>query len=187
MKKKVDYFKHFKETFTILENNQFNVISDNYKEKLYAFIKELDKKNDSDFLEIIRNVFNYNISLFNTIDEEILFLRLKLINLNDTTIFSKNKHKIKEEILASNTEKNNINYNILKQYFQIISENNFDSKNEDFTKKIKNLTNENNQLSNKIDKLTREVSNLKEENDELMSSISWKITKPLRKLKKLQR
>ncbi|WP_455646109.1 glycosyltransferase family 2 protein [Methanosphaera sp.] len=184
--KKLDYIKHFQETFTILENNQFNKISDKYKEKLFAFIKMPGKKDDPDFLKIIRVVFGYNVKEFNTFEEELLFLRLKLINYNDTISFTKNKHKIKEEIMKLNIKTTNIiDQKILKEYFNIISKNNTSSTSEDFTKKIENVTNENNQLSNNIDELTKEISTIKEENDELMSSLSWKITKPLRKLKKL--
>lgn len=96
--KKYDYIKHFQDTFEVLEESNFNELSDRYKEKLFIFLQLRNNKEDRELFNIVHKIFGDNMNYYDNIVEELLFLRMNLINSNDKLIALKNYDDLRKEM-----------------------------------------------------------------------------------------
>ncbi|WP_288193359.1 glycosyltransferase family 2 protein [uncultured Methanobrevibacter sp.] len=187
--KKKDYITHFKETFNILNNHGFEVVSEKYKKYLFNFLNNPNNYNDLDLYDIVIDVFGNDESFKNYNDEFVFFKITHLLNLlkvSDSNDFFK---KVKSEFLIMDIESNCIIENNLKEEFNIVCEsNNINTCKLNLLQfEINNLKSENQKLNNNYKKLKNDNYYLRKLNNELLNSSSWKITKPLRTFKRIFR
>ena len=187
--KKKDYITHFKETFNILNNHGFEVVSEKYKKFLFNFLNNPNNYNDLDLYDIVIDVFGNDESFKNYNDEFVFFKITHLLNLlkvSDSNDFFK---KVKSEFLIMDIESNCIIENNLKEEFNIVCEsNNINTCKLNLLQfEINNLKSENQKLNNNYKKLKNDNYYLRKLNNELLNSSSWKITKPLRTFKRIFR
>ena len=176
--KKKDYITHFKETFNILNNHGFEVVSEKYKKYLFNFLNNPNNYNDLDLYDIVIDVFGNDESFKNYL--------LNLLKVSDSNDFFK---KVKSEFLIMDIESNCIIENNLKEEFNIVCEsNNINTCKLNLLQfEINNLKSENQKLNNNYKKLKNDNYYLRKLNNELLNSSSWKITKPLRTFKRIFR
>ena len=96
--KKYDYIKHFQDTFEVLEESNFDDLADRYKEKLFIFLGLKDNKSDRELFNIVHKIFGNNIDYYETISEELLYLRMNLIDTNNKDIAIKNYNNLRNEL-----------------------------------------------------------------------------------------
>lgn len=59
--KKYDFIKHYKDTFEILENEEFEDVSNRYMEKLALELNKNNIQEDKELQEIVRDIFSENV------------------------------------------------------------------------------------------------------------------------------
>lgn len=187
--KKIDYLNHYKQTFDILDKNQFTSISNIYKNSFINFFKIKERNHDQEYLNLVYETFpnleeyfdkdSYPYSYLSFIKEndevnsdefdDLIELKEEFITklmINDCFIDN-------DEIRYFNDKINKIRYDkefIRKSYTQIYS-------------KHEKEQEEYNQIKDDIDQLTEEIKQLNSSNEEILSSNSWKYTKFLRDIK----
>lgn len=193
-KKKYDYIKHFKESFDILKNNDFENTYENFKVIFTNYLKKRENYYDDDFKIIIPEVFGDLSEYFDTNSYDYAFIKNMIGNyelddvneeLND---FKSLKKDLFEETL---TNDHFIDYEKLKSYTSLINQNT--DKNTEIQllsfETLKTLETEVNEdyeyLNEKIDDIDTEISQLNKSNDSILSSKSWKSTEFLRSVKHL--
>lgn len=183
--KKHDYIKNFHDSFNILENGGLYNNACKYKEKLYQYMRIKDNREDKDLLDILRDVFNYSHEYFGNIDEEVLYLRLKLLNYDNEDVFIMSFNNLINDLKDINIKSDFlINHDILSEYVEILDkhENLLNTINYNLDE-FKELNEENKHLNDEILLYKNKNDELKKTNDSLTSSTSWKITKPLRMIR----
>lgn len=157
--KKLDYLEHFKETFRILEDNGFYNISQKYKERLILYLQLQNNRTDKELIQLVHEVFEEDDpQYFNNIEDEVLYLQIYLINKTNPLAYKTSIADVKEQLYNKVTT-DNVNYDIMKKYLEIMDKNY-----------------ENNEII---------VEKLKEENDNTKNSSSWKTTGFIRSIEKI--
>lgn len=180
--KKYDYIKHFRDSFNILEDAGLYVNACKYKEKLYAYLRLKDNRCDQELPGIIREVFGYNHEYFDNTDDEVLYLRLVLLNRDDEDTFKTGTDNLTLDLMNINIRKDFfIDHDVLDEYLKTVNEmNNTINYN---VNEFEELNEDNKHLNEEILLYKNKNDELKKENDSLTSSASWKITKPLRMIR----
>lgn len=157
--KKLDYLEHFKETFRILEDNGFYNISQKYKERLILYLQLQNNRTDKELIQLVHEVFeDDDPQYFNNIEDELLYLQIYLINNTNPIAYKTSIADVKEQLYMKVTT-DNVNYDIMKKYLEIMDKNY-----------------EDNEII---------VEKLKEENDNTKNSSSWKTTGFIRSIEKI--
>lgn len=157
--KKLDYLEHFKETFRILEDNGFYNISQKYKERLILYLQLQNNRTDKELIQLVHEVFeDDDPQYFNNIEDEVLYLQIYLINNTNPIAYKTSIADVKEQLYRKVTT-DNVNYDIMKKYLEIMDKNY-----------------EDNEII---------VEKLKEENDNTKNSSSWKTTGFIRSIEKI--
>ncbi|MGI6565068.1 glycosyltransferase [Methanosphaera sp.] len=157
--KKLDYLEHFKETFRILEDNGFYNISQKYKERLILYLQLQNNRTDKELIQLVHEVFeDDDPQYFNNIEDEVLYLQIYLINNTNPIAYKTSIADVKEQLYMKVTT-DNVNYDIMKKYLEIMDKNY-----------------EDNEII---------VEKLKEENDNTKNSSSWKTTGFIRSIEKI--
>lgn len=157
--KKLDYLEHFKETFRILEDNGFYNISQKYKERLILYLQLQNNRTDKELIQLVHEVFeDDDPQYFNKIEDEVLYLQIYLINNTNPIAYKTSIADVKEQLYMKVTT-DNVNYDIMKKYLEIMDKNY-----------------EDNEII---------VEKLKEENDNTKNSSSWKTTGFIRSIEKI--
>ena len=157
--KKLDYLEHFKETFKILEDNRFYNTSQKYKERLILYLKLQNNRTDKELIQLVHVVFEEDDpQYFNNIEDEVLYLQIYLINKTNPLAYKTSIADVKEQLYKKVTT-DNVNYDIMKKYLEIMDKNY-----------------EDNEII---------VEKLKEENDNTKNSSSWKTTRFIRSIEEI--
>ncbi|MDD6286392.1 MAG: glycosyltransferase [Methanobacteriaceae archaeon] len=157
--KKLDYLEHYKETFRILEDNGFYNISQKYKERLILYLQLQNNRTDKELIQLVHEVFeDDDPQYFNNIEDEVLYLQIYLINNTNPIAYKTSIADVKEQLYMKVTT-DNVNYDIMKKYLEIMDKNY-----------------EDNEII---------VEKLKEENDNTKNSSSWKTTGFIRSIEKI--
>ena len=157
--KKLDYLEHFKETFKILEDNRFYNTSQKYKERLILYLKLQNNRTDKELIQLVHDVFEEDDpQYFNNIEDEVLYLQIYLINKTNPLAYKTSIADVKEQLYNKVTT-DNVNYDIMKKYLEIIDKNNEDN--------------------------TIIVEKIKKENNIIKNSSSWKTTGFIRSIEKI--
>lgn len=156
--KKLDYLEHFKETFKILEDNGFYNTSQKYKERLILYLQLQNNRTDKEIIQLVHEVFEEDDpQYFNNIEDEVLYLQIYLINKTNPLAYKTSIADVKEQLYKKVTT-DNVNYDIMKKYLEILDKNNKD--NEIIVEKLKN---ENNNTKNSSSwKTTRFIRSIEE-------------------------
>ena len=157
--KKLDYLEHFKETFKILEDNRFYNTSQKYKERLILYLQLQNNRTDKELIQLVHDVFEEDDpQYFNNIEDEVLYLQIYLINKTNPLAYKTSIADVKEQLYNKVTT-DNVNYDIMKKYLEIIDKNNEDN--------------------------TIIVEKIKKENNIIKNSSSWKTTGFIRSIEKI--
>lgn len=168
--KKVDYIKHFKETFKVLEEGGLSNLSNKYKEKLALYLKLNRNRNDQELHDIVWEIFVEN-NYYDKYKERLFNLRTpKIIEEYDTTNSEETYKTVKNGFYNMNFVGNYfISYEMMDKYLglsQTVS--NTDDKTT--IEKINNtLQNRREELSIQKEELINKCDNLTEINKDLDS------------------
>ncbi len=171
--KKLDYICHFKKTFEILEKAKYNNTLLMYKKELFRHLNSNNNEKDKDYYHIIKKVFGVNYFEVEFQDEYNLFLIVQLLNQIESEEFKNIKNKI-QNLNINSTEF--IPSKILSKYNAVLKSETLEEY------KLNNYITE---IKKKNEKLKKENKKLKKKQEEILNSKSWKITKPLRKIKNI--
>ena len=181
--KKLHYICHFKKTFDILEEANYTDILSLYKKELFKYLNLYNNKKDKDYYYIVKKVFG-DINYFKGEFEEIyiLFLINQLLNqIESENDFKNIKNKI-ENLNINNKEsiqRKILNYNVLLNS-ETFEEYKYNSYINNLKEEYNEILNENKKLRKKNEELNKKLIKIEKVNNNILSSNSWKITKPLR-------
>ncbi len=123
-RKKYDYIKHFKETFDILEAAGFNVMKENYVEKLVEFIKSFHNTYTKEIKDIVYDVFSDDEDILELVKDYFINPKISVIipvyNASDflhESIPSVLKQSLKEiELICVNDGSKDNSLEILEEF-----------------------------------------------------------------------
>lgn len=169
--KKLDFIKHYKETFKILEEAGFDDLSNRYKEKLEIHLRLNRNRNDQEMHDIVWELF-LDDSCYDTHKEKLFNLRVPNILDNfDNGNFKENHQIIKNSFFNMNFVADYfIPYDMLEKYFKILDSNEHKLK----KTSINTIININKTIKNKRKELTdnkTEISKYKNYLNEVNSSL----------------
>jgi glycosyltransferase involved in cell wall biosynthesis len=188
--KKRDYLMHYKQSFDVLDANNFTQMSDDYKETFISILKIKERNHDDEYVKILFEVFPDIDQYFRKDTYPYSYLSiLRPSEKSDTTVDIDKLLEQKEEFINTTLTNNEfieldkiIEYNnnlekvkddevfIQKSYSQINDRHNKEQK-------------EYEEIKDDMDKLSDEISKLEKSNNEILSSNAWKYTKFLRDIK----
>lgn len=185
-RKKLDYITHFKKTFDILEESNYTNSLSIYKKSLFQYLSSYDNEKDKDYYDIVNDTFGGMEYFKDDFKEEYyLFLLNQLLNQVNESNFKDIKEKV-ENLKIENYEF--IPSDLFIFYKNILYSETF--KEYDYINKLKKkheeLQLENKKLRKRNKKLNKKLKRLNKINKEILSSNSWKITKPLRSIRNLK-
>jgi hypothetical protein len=155
--------------FNFFDNAGFYESSYKYKQRLVGFITTIADEYKREYWKVIHKVFEEdNPNYFENLDAETAFLQLCIIDPN-SDYFSKAIGDVDKNLFKIYQKDGKIPESIMDKYSEILSNNKDDSIT--LSKDLFNF-------------FSKEIDDLKKENKRLLSSKSWKITAPLRKLKR---
>lgn len=160
--KKYDYMMHFKMTIDILEDNGFYDLAGRYKDQLVIFLSLNRNRSDDELLKIVHEIFeDGNNTFFEMQNEEMIYLRLCIINKDDEDALFNEFQTIKRALLEVTQMHTYFpDAMIIRKYVE-----------------VEKLIN-----SKSADDIMKQQRQL---NFEVSNSSSWKVTKPLRKTKSM--
>lgn len=182
LEKKEDYIKQYVEIFEIFKENELLM---KYKKEFIDYLSFKENMYDEDIMNIINE---YEIdSYFNENDYGYLIID-SIINPMKTK--NEDYFLIKECLFEQNTLENNyIEVNLLKEFIDISKKNNKYNTARYSMKKLKSMNDvyyqDTTGLFSEINQLKNDNIHYSNINKSILSSNSWKITKPLRLIKKL--
>lgn len=162
------------QSFLTIDTNNDNILSRNEINCLDYFIlrKEIDKilkgKNiDKKLSKLKNNTFypQYRTYINLSAEEKNYFKKRSLMKLMDYACAA--------------------SFNSFESLYKYLNSDNIDQI-EELYKNIAELKNENHYLKKELDEAKKQLKNVNNLNDELLNSKSWKLTKPLRKLKNIK-
>lgn len=190
-----NFFKVFKGVFDVFNEAGFDKVNHEFKNELMLYLNFADNSKDYGIYEVLLEVFGDDGSYFEDYKKEYdVFVAKQLLNhlvdnptseLYEETTESLDKldlprnSKVSNDllrrlyVLKSSEDVNQFLEGILKIDYMTL-----ETKYDKLVKKNKKLKKENSQLQKKYKKS-------KKFNDELLSSSSWKLTKPLRAFKRV--
>ena len=190
--KKYDYIMHFKDTFDILKNNEFDNAFEGYKKEFVNYLIFENNLKDSDIRKIVPEIFENIKEYYNEEDYGYNYISIIYNNQNLDDInnelndFRLIKQSLFEETLIND---NFIDLEYLQEYVSI-SKKNQKNKNElealsfEALKNVeKNVHEDNKYLTENIDNITEEINQIDNSNNAILSSNSWKSTEFLRTMK----
>lgn len=190
-----NFFKVFKGVFDVFEEAGFDKTNHEFKKELFLYLNFEDNSKDFEIYKVLIEVFGDDGYYFQDYkDEYELFLAKQYINhLNENpsdALLNETKEKIKELNLSENQL---ITKDMIRKSFIVLESQSIDEYNQAYLEiSYFNLENEkrklikkNNSLLAENKKLKKELKNKEKEYEKILSSSSWKITKPLRGLKKI--
>ena len=190
--KKYDYIMHFKDTFDILKNNEFDNAFEGYKKEFVNYLIFENNLKDSDIRKIVPEIFENIKEYYNEEDYGYNYISIIYNNKNLDDInnelndFRLIKQSLFEETLIND---NFIDLEYLQEYVSI-SKKNQKNKNElealsfEALKNVeKNVQEDNKYLTDNIDNITEEINQIDNSNNAILSSNSWKSTEFLRTMK----
>ena len=190
-----NFFKVFKGVFDVFEEAGFDKTNHEFKKELFLYLNFEDNSKDFEIYKVLIEVFGDDGYYFQDYkDEYELFLAKQYINhLNENPsdeLLNETKEKIKELNLSENQL---ITKDMIRKSFIVLESQSIDEYNQAYLEiSYFNLENEkrklikkNNSLLAENKKLKKELKNKEKEYKKILSSSSWKITKPLRGLKKI--
>ena len=190
--KKYDYIMHFKDTFDILKNNEFDNAFEGYKKEFVNYLIFENNLKDSDIRKIVPEIFENIKEYYNEEDYGYNYISIIYNNKNLDDInnelndFRLIKQSLFEETLIND---NFIDLEYLQEYVSI-SKKNQKNKNElealsfEALKNVeKNVHEDNKYLTENIDNITEEINQIDNSNNAILSSNSWKSTEFLRTMK----
>ena len=110
--KKWDYIKHFRETFHILKQANFNEILEEYKKKLFLYINHAKNSSDEVIYNIVQEIFEDDYEVLSECNKYFNIINVDESlddNFSDGIKVSKDKIRLKSEINKLNTEIYNLN------------------------------------------------------------------------------
>lgn len=182
LEKKENYVKQYVDIFEILKENE---LLDEYKKDFVDYLSFKENMYDEDIVNIISE---YEIdSYFNENDYGFLIIN-SIINPIKTR--NEDYFLIKECLFEQNMLENNyIEVDLLKEFINISKKSNKYNTDRYSMKKLKSMNDYYYQdtvdLSSKINQLKSDNDHYLNINKSILSSNSWKITKPIRFIKKL--
>ena len=118
-----------------------------------------NNRTDKELIQLVHEVFeDDDPQYFNNIEDEVLYLQIYLINNTNPIAYKTSIADVKEQLYMKVTT-DNVNYDIMKKYLEIMDKNY-----------------EDNEII---------VEKLKEENDNTKNSSSWKTTGFIRSIEKI--
>ncbi|MCD7781226.1 MAG: glycosyltransferase [Methanosphaera sp.] len=164
--KKYDFMKHYHNTIKLLEENQLYDQSEAYKDQLLKYISIKHNFDDKQLISIIHEIFMDECDYeFETLENELAYLRLELINTDIPVLLKYNLEVVKNDLFETSITTNRfIDNRVLTKYTQLCqlltSDDIIDS---NLTIKPKNM-------------------NLTQLKTSMENSTSWRTTAPLSKL-----
>ncbi len=184
--KKVDYITHFKKTFDILEEAKYSNSLLIYKKQLFRYLNSYNNEKDKDYYDIVNDTFGGMEYFKDDFKEEYyLFLINQLLNqMND-----KNFNNIKKQIKSLKIENEDIPSDLFFYYNNLLNSETFEEYTfiSELKKEHEELVLKNKKLKKRNNKLNKKLKKSNKLNKEIISSNSWKITKPLRKVRNLRK
>lgn len=192
-KKKLHYITHYKETFDIFDKNGLKDLSEKYKPKFFNYLRYSVRENDLEAYEMVISLFGKNFNYFKKFKNDYMFFRishmLNKINVeNSEEYFLEAKEELKEFKIWENSKisahqhrlisyiktcETYEDYKVRYPYIHLVQ----------LKETHKDLVRKRNDLKKQIKRNTKKKDSLKKFNESLFNSSSWKLTKPLRKLK----
>ncbi|WP_050553560.1 glycosyltransferase family 2 protein [Methanobrevibacter boviskoreani] len=167
--KRLGYIKNYFDCFNFFDNAGFYESSYKYKQRLVGFITTIADEYKREYWKVIHKVFEEdNPNYFENLDAETAFLQLCIIDPNSDYL-SKAINDVDKNLFKIYLKDGKIPESIMDKYSEILSNNKEDSIT--LSKDLFNF-------------FSKEINDLKKENKRLLSSKSWRITAPLRKLKR---
>lgn len=188
--KKRDYICHYKQTFSVLDQNDFKTISEAYKNTFIKIIQIKEREHDDEFIELIFEVFPNLDKYFDKNSYSYSYLSIIQPSDNSETTVNMNKLLQTKEEFINTTLKNNqfIDLDEIRDYNKKLARVKDDK---DFKKQsykqlydIHEVEDSNyNTIKAEVDSISDEVEKMKKANNEILSSNAWKYTKFLRDIK----
>lgn len=168
--KKVDYIKHFKETFKVLEEGGLGNLSNKYKEKLALYLKLNRNRNDQELHDIVWEIFVEN-TYYDKYKERLFNLRIpNIIKEYDTTNPEETYKTVKNSFFNMNFVGNYfISYELMDEYLGLVDTVNNNNDKKIIEKIHKILQNRREELGVKKDELTNKCDDLTKINKDLDS------------------
>ena len=190
-----NFFKVFKGVFDIFYEAGFNGVAHEFKKELLLYFKYEGNATDWGIYELVMEVYGDDGSYFTDFQDEYdVFIATQLINHLNENPTEELYVKTKEDISNLNLSKNKeVSEYLLRKAHLLETSNSLD----EFTRNYLELNcfileKENEKLSKKVRKLTSKNKKLKKQvkkqkkiNKSLVNSSSWKLTMPLRGLKRV--
>lgn len=188
--KKIDYLKHYKQTFDVLDSSNYSQISDAYKNTFISILKIKERDHDDEYVELVFEVFDDLEKYFKRDSYPYSYLTL----LKPSSNIEENPEidellNLKEEFIDKTmTNDEFIDLEDIKEYNENIqkyeNDDNFMKQSYSHVYNIHHHEqSQYNEIKNDIEQLPKEIEELKNSNEEILSSNSWKYTKFLRDIK----
>ncbi len=190
-----NFFKVFKGVFDLFYEAGFDDVAHEFKKELILYLNFSGNARDYGIYEVLLEVFGEDGSYFQDFENEynVFVARQKLHHLIDNPsqeLLDKTKEEISELDLPNNKK---VSKTLLRKLFVLntsqdieeFSQGNLQIDYMQLQARYEKLTEKNRSLKKKNRKLNKQLKKSKKLNDQLMSSSSWKITKPLRGLKRI--
>lgn len=193
-----NFFIVFRSVFDVLDDAGFYNVTFEFKKELFLYLNFAENAKDFEIYKLVLEVFGKDGHYFNEDYEEEynLFVANEYINRLEANPNNDILKETKEKILELNLINNSlVSAHLLKKAFIILKSNSIEEynraqlelkitelerKNKKLTKKNKSLKQENAKFKKKFKKIDRKYKSI-------LSSNSWKLTKPLRALKRIFR
>lgn len=190
-----NFFKVFKGVFDVFEEAGFDKTNHEFKKELFLYLNFEDNSKDFEIYKVLIEVFGDDGYYFKDYKNEYeLFVAKQYINrLNENPtqeLLNETKEKFNELNLANNSL---ITKDLIRRSFIVLESNSIDEYTQsnielsylNLELEKKKLIKKNKSLQKQNKKLKKQVKKEKKLYDELLSSSSWKITKPLRWFKRV--
>lgn len=190
-----NFFKVFKGVFDVFYEAGFDKVAHEFKKELLLYLKFADNATDWGIYELVMEVFGEDGYYFKDYEDEYeIFLATELINHLNENPTEELYIKTKEDILELNLSKNKkISADLLKKAHLLMSSDSLDEFTRNYLElSYLNVLKENEKLNKNVNSLKRKNSKLQKQlnkekkfSKSLMNSSSWKLTMPLRGLKRV--
>lgn len=185
----------FKDVFDVLESGGLDETAHKFKFELMSYLKYYGNDTDFEIYKLVREIYGEDGAYFKDyIEEYELFNVNQLLNHLEEENTEEFFQYVKSEFFKMKLSNNFlISKYLLRKAYLVLTSNSLDEYKDyiydlevkQLEKKNKKLKKEHDSLKKKNDKLKKDIKKAQKKNKELLSSNSWKLTKPLRGIKKI--
>ena len=190
-----NFFKVFKGVFDVFEEAGFDDTNHEFKKELLLYLDFEDNSKDFEIYKVLIEVFGDDGYYFNDYQDEYeLFIVKQYINHLNENPSDELLNETKEKFNELNLENNRLmTKDLIRKSFIVLESNSIEEYQNSYLEvsyikleeEKKKLLKKNKSLKKQNKKLKKQLKKEKKLNKQLTASSSWKVTKPLRGLKRI--